>query len=86
MNVLTIFFVEEVPEASANQYKDNLKWIREAARHSLVVGSQARILYSDRKGRIRIAQAFNHAIKEGKIQVISFCDNFQDYIYTNNFN
>lgn len=28
-------------------YEDNLKWINEAGRHQLVVGSQARILYSD---------------------------------------
>jgi predicted short-subunit dehydrogenase-like oxidoreductase (DUF2520 family) len=28
-------------------YDDNLKWIREAGAQNLVVGSQARILYSD---------------------------------------
>uniref|UniRef100_A0A2K5N0N0 Urocanate hydratase n=1 Tax=Cercocebus atys TaxID=9531 RepID=A0A2K5N0N0_CERAT len=44
------------------QYMDNIHWIREAARHRLVVGSQARILYSDQKGRVAIAVAINQAI------------------------
>ncbi|XP_010378879.1 urocanate hydratase isoform X2 [Rhinopithecus roxellana] len=44
------------------QYMDNIRWIREAARHRLVVGSQARILYSDQKGRVAIAVAINQAI------------------------
>ncbi|XP_077849855.1 urocanate hydratase isoform X3 [Macaca mulatta] len=44
------------------QYMDNIRWIREAARHQLVVGSQARILYSDQKGRVAIAVAINQAI------------------------
>lgn len=34
-----------------------------------VVGSQARILYSDQKGRVAIAVAFNQAIAHGKIKV-----------------
>lgn len=34
-----------------------------------VVGSQARILYSDQKGRVAIAVAFNQAIASGKIKV-----------------
>ncbi|XP_004692255.1 PREDICTED: urocanate hydratase isoform X2 [Condylura cristata] len=50
------------------QYADNIRWIREAARHRLVVGSQARILYSDQKGRVAIAVAFNQAIACGKIK------------------
>ncbi|KAK1337638.1 LOW QUALITY PROTEIN: hypothetical protein QTO34_002271 [Cnephaeus nilssonii] len=49
------------------QYVDNIRWIREAAKHRLVVGSQARILYSDQKGRVAIA-AFNQAIAQGKIK------------------
>jgi len=32
-----------------------------------VVGSQARILYADAEGRIKIASAFNQAIKSGRI-------------------
>lgn len=49
------------------QLADNLHWIREAGRNKLVVGSQARILYADSEGRIRIALAFNKAIREGHI-------------------
>ena len=49
------------------QLADNLHWIREAGRNKLVVGSQARILYADSEGRIRIALAFNKAIREGRI-------------------
>ena len=49
------------------QLADNLHWIREAGHNRLVVGSQARILYADSEGRIRIALAFNKAIREGRI-------------------
>jgi urocanate hydratase len=49
------------------QLDDNHKWIREAGRNNLVVGSQARILYADSNGRIAIAKAFNKAIRNGKI-------------------
>ena len=41
------------------QYEDNLKWIEQADEHKLVVGSQARILYSNQKGRVAMAIAFN---------------------------
>lgn len=50
------------------QLRDNLKWIQEAGSNKLVVGSQARILYSDAEGRRRIALAFNEAIGKGEIQ------------------
>lgn len=50
------------------QYMDNVRWIREAAKHHLVVGSQARILYSDQKGRVAIAVAINQAIASGKVK------------------
>ena len=49
------------------QLADNLHWIREAGHNKLVVGSQARILYAASEGRIRIALAFNKAIREGRI-------------------
>ncbi len=49
------------------QILDNLKWIIEAQKNNLVVGSQARILYSNCEGRTRIAKAFNKAIKLGEI-------------------
>ena len=49
------------------QIRDNLKWIEEADRHQLVVGSQARILYADERGRNAIATNFNEAIADGRI-------------------
>lgn len=49
------------------QLNDNLHWIESAEEHALVVGSQARILYSNEEGRIRIALAFNEAIRSGAI-------------------
>lgn len=51
------------------QYEDNQHWINEVDKHKLVVGSQARILYSDQPGRIAIALAFNKAVREGKLKV-----------------
>lgn len=59
---------EGVSPLVEDQYRDNIKWIKEADNHKLVVGSQARILYADHKGRHRIALAFNEAIKNGIIQ------------------
>jgi urocanate hydratase len=55
------------PAEISQQMKDNIRWIREAKVNKLVVGSQARILYADAEGRIKIATAFNQAIAEGKI-------------------
>ncbi len=55
------------PAEIRNQLEDNLKWIREAGKKNLVVGSQARILYADTEGRIAIASAFNEAIRKGTI-------------------
>jgi urocanate hydratase len=49
------------------QLRDNLRWIRQADAHDMVVGSRARILYADAAGRTRIALAFNQAIREGSI-------------------
>ena len=37
--------------------------------HLQVVGSQARILYSNEEGRVSIALAFNRAVAEGRIKV-----------------
>ncbi|TVQ11576.1 MAG: urocanate hydratase [Bacteroidetes bacterium] len=59
--------MKEAPEEIKQQLGDNLLWIRQAEENKLVVGSQARILYADAEGRIRIAAAFNKAIREGKI-------------------
>ena len=49
------------------QMQDNIKWITEAKDNKLVVGSQARILYADAEGRMKIASAFNKAIANGEI-------------------
>ncbi len=57
----------DAPDATRQQYLDNLRWIRQAGQNKMVVGSQARILYSDEQGRRRIAEAFNDAIKRGEI-------------------
>jgi len=59
--------LKEAPKEIEQQISDNLKWIRSAEENKLVVGSQARILYADAEGRMRIAEAFNQAIKSGEI-------------------
>ncbi|WP_298318916.1 urocanate hydratase [uncultured Aquimarina sp.] len=55
------------PEEIQQQMQDNITWIKEAKKNKLVVGSQARILYADTEGRVKIAEAFNKAIKSGDI-------------------
>jgi urocanate hydratase len=55
------------PEEIQQQMQDNITWIREAEQNKLVVGSQARILYADAEGRMKIAEAFNQAIENGNI-------------------
>ncbi|HEY8934743.1 MAG TPA: urocanate hydratase [Cyclobacteriaceae bacterium] len=55
------------PSEIKSQLKDNINWIKQAKQNKLVVGSQARILYADATGRMKIAEAFNNAIKAGKI-------------------
>ena len=55
------------PPEIQQQMADNIQWIKGAKENKLVVGSQARILYADAEGRIKIAKAFNKAIKKGKI-------------------
>ena len=57
----------EAPEEIQGQMMDNIRWIEEAGRNNLVVGSQARILYADCEGRTKIALAFNEAIRNGEI-------------------
>jgi len=59
--------LKEAPDKISQQIADNLHWIRSAHENKMVVGSQARILYADSEGRIRIAEAFNKAIKSGEI-------------------
>nr|XP_020665943.1 urocanate hydratase [Pogona vitticeps] len=67
-SVLEKAVLEGVNPSVKQQYYDNIRWIQEARRHNLVVGSQARILYSDQKGRVAIAIAINQAIAEGRIK------------------
>jgi urocanate hydratase len=57
--------MNESPEPIQSQMADNIQWIKGAQENKLVVGSQARILYADAKGRIQIAAEFNNAIKKG---------------------
>jgi urocanate hydratase len=57
----------KAPEKIQQQMADNIRWIKGARENRLVVGSKARILYADTIGRIRIAAAFNEAIKNGEL-------------------
>ena len=58
---------KDAPEEIQQQLQDNITWIKEAEQNNLVVGSKARILYADAEGRLKIAEAFNEAIKNGKL-------------------
>jgi len=64
---LAELLAEARPE-TRQQLRDNLRWIREADSHAMVVGSQARILYADRRGRVALAVAFNDAIARGEVR------------------
>ena len=70
-DLIAMEVLEEIAKTSPieiqQQMKDNIRWIREAKKNKLVVGSQARILYADATGRIKIAEAFNRAIAKGEI-------------------
>jgi urocanate hydratase len=59
--------IKNSPEEIQQQMADNIQWIKGAQENKLVVGSQARILYADAEGRIKIAEAFNQAIARGEI-------------------
>lgn len=63
--------LEEIMQASPSeiqqQMADNIQWIQGAGKNKMVVGSQARILYADAEGRIKIAEAFNKAVATGEI-------------------
>lgn len=58
---------KNAPPEIKQQLDDNIRWIKAAQQNKLVVGSQARILYADADGRVKIAEAFNKAIKDGRI-------------------
>ncbi len=55
------------PPCVAAQLRDNLQWIETAHVNKMVVGTQARILYADRRARCHMAIAFNNAIAAGEI-------------------
>ena len=59
---------ESASHSASQQYEDNITWIKHAKDNKMVVGSQARILYSDALGRQQIALAFNKAVNEGKLK------------------
>ena len=61
---------EDSPKEIQQQMKDNIQWIKGAQNHKLVVGSQARILYADAEGRMKIAEAFNKAIANKEIGTV----------------
>ncbi len=58
---------KSAPDEIRGQLKDNIHWIKNAKTNLPIVGSKSRILYADAEGRIKIALAFNKAIKKGKI-------------------
>ena len=62
--------IKTSPEEIQQQMKDNITWIKGAQENNLVVGSQARILYADAEGRMKIAEAFNKAIANGEIGAV----------------
>lgn len=49
------------------QDRDNYNWIRDAEKNNLVVGTQARILYQDAMGRMKIALRFNEMVRNGEV-------------------
>lgn len=59
--------METSPSEIKQQMADNIQWIKGAQEKKLVVGSQARILYADAEGRVKIAEAFNKAIADKTI-------------------
>ena len=58
------------PDEIQQQMVDNIQWIKGAQKNKLVVGSQARILYADTEGRMKIAKAFNDAIAKNEIGLV----------------
>lgn len=73
-DTIASLILEEMAKTAPNeiqqQIQDNIKWIKGAQENKLVVGSQARILYADAEGRIKIAEAFNQAIAKGEIGTV----------------
>ena len=79
MTNISMNTLDKIPLEIEQQYQDNMKWLSEAEKHKLVVGSQARILYSDQVGRVKIALAFNEAVAAGKLKVSLHSDGSSTY-------
>lgn len=62
--------MENSPEEIQLQMQDNITWIKDAKKNKMVVGSQARILYADAEGRVKIAKTFNDAVEKGEIGAV----------------
>lgn len=56
-----------IPKNRRGQDMDNWIWIRDAEKNALVVGTQARILYQDAMGRLKIALKFNEMVRNGEV-------------------
>ncbi|NOY50081.1 MAG: urocanate hydratase [Chlorobi bacterium] len=59
--------MQNSPAEIQSQMADNIQWIKGARENKLVVGSQARILYADAEGRMKIAEEFNKAVADGRL-------------------
>ncbi|MHA2295768.1 MAG: urocanate hydratase [Candidatus Hodarchaeales archaeon] len=59
--------MECIDPSRRGQDRDNYQWIKDAEQNKLIVGSQARILYADAEGRVRIALRFNELVRKGEI-------------------
>lgn len=60
--------LRNAPDEIKSQLEDNILWITEAQKNNLVVGSKARILYADCEGRVKIAEKFNQAVRDGLVK------------------
>jgi urocanate hydratase len=59
--------MESIDKDRRPQDMDNYIWVRDAGKNRMVVGTQARILYQDAVGRVKIALRFNEMIRNGDI-------------------
>ncbi len=59
--------MECIDPKRSSLHRDNYHWIATAEQNKLVVGTKARILYSDEEGRMRIALKFNEMVRKGEI-------------------
>ncbi|MCB0333634.1 MAG: urocanate hydratase [Bdellovibrionales bacterium] len=59
--------IKSVRETPRYQDIDNYRWIVDAKKNKLVVGTKARILYQDAKGRTEIALRFNKLVRDREV-------------------